>query len=285
MNGVDISSWQRGLPASALNQNNFAILKISEGQGWRDPCFDEFYDAATIPLGAYVYSHATSEADAIAEAKYALKLLEGRALPLGVYMDVEESKQLVLDNLAAIVDAFCFAIRQGGYKAGAYGSAGQLWARVSPLTFNGYVWAASWGAEPRFACDIWQYSSDTRLDGYRGPVDGDKAMSERMQALIAGQPAPDKPSDDDQAATFSINGVPVLQEGDFGDAVKAMQGELLALGYSCGGSKDWRGVEKADGIFGPVTAESVRSYQRARGLNDNGICGPKTRAFLLGVKQ
>lgn len=283
MNGIDISSWQRGFPATALNAQAFAILKISEGQSWDDPCFDEFYNAAKIPLGAYVYSHATTEGDAIAEAVHALALLKGRKLPLGVFMDVEEQKQLGLANLAAIVNAFCDAIRQGGYLAGAYGSAGQLWARVDPRTFDGLVWAASWGAEPRFACDIWQYSSETSLDFFNGHVDGDLAMSERMKALISGAPEPEKPSDEG-TSSFSLNGVPVLQQGDTGDAVKAMQGELLALGYSCGGKKDWRGAEQADGIFGNVTAESVRSFQRSRNLADNGIVGPKTRAALIGLK-
>lgn len=276
--GIDISSWQKGFDLAGAGVD-FAICKISEGQKWIDPCFNDFYAAAKCPLGAYVYSHATTEEAAIAEAKKALELLGGRFIRLGVFMDVEEEKQLGLPNLGAIVDAFCNTIRESGYIAGAYGSAGRLWARISPSTFNGLVWAASWFAAPRFACDIWQYSSTTKFDGYNGNVDADRVMSERLKAILD-----DKPADDLQApASFSLS-LPVLKQGDRGEAVKALQGELIARGYFCGGKRDWRGGERADGIYGNVTAESVRTFQRARGLNDNGIVGQETRAALLGLE-
>lgn len=300
LRGIDISSWQAGITASALNSVDFAILKISEGTGWNDPCFDEFYNDAKIPLGAYVFSYATTEAAAIAEAKHALDLVNGRPLPLGVYMDVEAKEQLALRDsvLTAVVKAFCDTIRAGGYRPGAYGSDGNLWAKVGPayLGSDVLVWSACWGGKPRVVCDVWQDSDKGRISGYNGNVDTDVCMSERFAALITGKneekpapapapdtpPAPEQPAEDEKA-TFSLLGVPVLRKGDTGDAVKAMQGELLALGYSCGGKRFLCGHETADGIFGNVTEESVRSFQRSRNLPDNGIVGPKTRAALLGI--
>lgn len=300
LRGIDISSWQRGLSASALNSFDFAILKISEGQSWTDPQFDNFYAAATVPLGAYVYSHATTEDEAKAEARKALELAKGRKLPLGIFIDVEEQKQLALRDsvLTAVVKAFCDTIRAGGYRPGAYGSDGNLWAKVGPsyLGSDVLVWSACWGGQPRVICDVWQDSDKGRISGYNGNVDTDVCMSERFLALINGeakdtpepQPSPDTPPEpeqpaEDEKATFSLLCVPVLRKGDTGDAVKAMQGELLALGYSCGGKRFLCGHETADGIFGNVTEESVRSFQRSRNLPDNGIVGPKTRAALLGI--
>lgn len=301
LHGIDISSWQRGLSASALNSADFAILKISEGTGWADPCFDEFYNAANIPLGAYVFSYATTEAAAIAEAKHALDLIKGRPLPLGVYMDVEAKEQLALRDsvLTAVVKAFCDTVKAGGYRAGAYGSDLGLWAKVGPsyLGDDVLVWNARWTKNPPDkACDVWQSGDNGRVSGYNGNVDTDVCMSERFAALIDGEaqdapepqpspdpaPAPEQPAEDEKA-TFSILDVPVLRKGDTGEAVKAMQGELLALGYSCGGKKSWCGHEAADGIFGNVTEESVRSFQRSKNLPDNGIVGQKTRAALLGI--
>ena len=302
LHGIDISSWQAGMPSSALNSVDFAILKISEGTGWKDPQFEIFYNAATIPLGAYVYSHAITEDDAIEEATYALQLIDGRELPLGIYIDVEEQKQLALRDsvLTSVVKAFCETIKDGGYCAGAYGSAGNLWSKVGPsyLGDDVLVWVAAWSnSAPKFG-DLWQYTDHASVNGHNGNVDGDKALSERFADLILGNtpatepddpepspdpaPAPEQPAEDEKA-TFSLLGVPVLRKGDTGDAVKAMQGELLALGYSCGGKKSWCGHEKADGIFGNVTEESVRSFQRSNNLPDDGIVGQKTRAALLGI--
>ena len=304
LRGIDISSWQRGLylPAAGVD---FAILKISEGRTWNDPCFDAFYNEAArngLPVGAYFYSYAMDEETAIRDANRALSLLRGRPVPLGVFIDVEDPAQLKLRDsvLTAVVKAFCDTIRAGGYRPGAYGSDGNLWAKVGPsyLGSDVLVWSACWGGQPRVVCDVWQDSEKGRINGYNGNVDTDVCMSERFAALITGKneekpapapaPAPDTPTapeqpEEDEKATFSLLGVPVLRKGDTGDAVKAMQGELLALGYSCGGKRFLCGHETADGIFGNVTEESVRSFQRSRNLPDNGIVGPKTRAALLGI--
>ena len=285
--GVDISSWQKNLDVKTLSARGFgfAIAKISEGQSWVDPCFDRFYSEAgsiDLPFGAYVYSHACTEAAARAEAVKALELLRGRPLRLGVWLDVEDAAQLNTPNLGEIVAAFCDEIRKAGYKTGAYGSAGQLWARVSPSNFNGLVWAASWGLQPRFSCDVWQYTDHLTVEGYSGPVDGDYAMSARFEELLLGEEEKPQEADED-GVSFTLT-IPVLQYGDFGDDVKALQGELLALGYSCGGKKNWRGAETPDGVFGNVTEESLRSFQRSRNLTDNGIADQETRAALLGIK-
>ena len=283
LHGIDISSWQAGIPASAINSVDFAILKISEGQNWVDPQFDTFYNEAKIPLGAYVYSHATTEGEAEAEAIHALHLAAGRKLPLGIYMDVEEQKQLALSDsrLTAVVKAFCDAIKAGGYRAGAYGSAGNLWAKVGPsyLGDDVIVWAASWGLKPKLSCDVWQYTDHARIDGYDGPVDGDEGLSERFLAMCGGTYKPE-PVEIPAVETFTLE-IPVLRKGDINNAVKAMQGELIALGYRCGGKRTICGHETADGIFGNVTEESVRSFQRSRNLPDTGVMDKTTRDALI----
>lgn len=303
--GIDLSDYQRGIAIASLRSLgiSFVILKIGEGRTLADASFDAFYDEATrsgLPVGAYFYSYATDEETAIRDANRALSLLRGRPVPLGVFIDVEDPAQLKLRDsvLTAVVKAFCDTIRAGGYRPGAYGSDGNLWAKVGPsyLGSDVLVWSACWGGKPRVVCDVWQDSDKGRISGYNGDVDTDLCMSERFYALITGKeeekpeptpapdtpPAPEQPAENEKA-TFALLDVPVLRKGDTGDAVKAMQGELLALGYSCGGKRFLCGHETADGIFGNVTEESVRSFQRSRDLPDNGIVGPKTRAALLGI--
>lgn len=65
-----------------------------------------------------------------------------------------------------------------------------------------------------------------------------------------------------------------LRTGSKGDSVKALQILLNGYGYTCG---------TADGSFGAKTATAVKQFQKARGLKDDGVCGPKTWAALLGA--
>ncbi len=65
---------------------------------------------------------------------------------------------------------------------------------------------------------------------------------------------------------------PPLQQGSSGEAVRALQNRLIALGLLKG---------KADGLYGPKTAQAVRALQRhlmelGHPLQEDGIAGPDT---------
>ena len=90
-------------------------------------------------------------------------------------------------------------------------------------------------------------------------------------------------TDDDQPAgttTTEEEGIEVkvsiLQKGDKGAQVKALQALLIGYGYGVGSSG-------ADGDFGPATDAAVRKYQKAKGLTVDGSVGPATWAKLLGT--
>lgn len=281
LHGIDISSWQAGMSASSLNSVDFAILKVSEGTSWVDPQFARFYGEATIPLGAYVYSHATSEAEAVAEARKALDLCAGKKLPLGIYMDVEESKQMALSDsgLTAVVKAFCDEIKKGGFITGAYGSRLGLWAKVgiSYLGEGVIAWVAQWGSRPDMG-DIWQFSSSDHVDGYPERVDGNKVLSERFAQIIAqDEPAPSPaPSPTPTDETFTIK-LPTLKQGDKGLHVKIMQTALIGKGFSCG----WMG---ADGWFGEQSKIALHEWQKKNGIENKEVeCRSESWKKLLEV--
>jgi putative chitinase len=62
----------------------------------------------------------------------------------------------------------------------------------------------------------------------------------------------------------------ILKNGSKGDEVKKLQEKL--------------GVE-AIGTFGPKTEAAVKAWQKANGLKDDGIVGPKTWAKLFGKSE
>ncbi|QRO01223.1 peptidoglycan-binding protein [Archangium violaceum] len=67
----------------------------------------------------------------------------------------------------------------------------------------------------------------------------------------------------------------VLMKGATGDAVKALQKDLVRLGYMTQTQMD-----TGPGIFGSQTDAAVRKFQSANGLDADGIVGQYTRAAL-----
>ena len=67
-----------------------------------------------------------------------------------------------------------------------------------------------------------------------------------------------------------------LQQGDKGDAVKALQRQLISLGYLSG---------SADGVYGAKTASAVKAFQKANKLTADGIAGTKTQNKLDSVSK
>ncbi|MCI6100043.1 MAG: NlpC/P60 family protein [Selenomonas sp.] len=70
----------------------------------------------------------------------------------------------------------------------------------------------------------------------------------------------------------AIGGASAFRVGDQGSDVAEIQGQLASLGYDVA----------ADGDFGPATAEAVKAFQVARGLDADGLVGPSTYTALLG---
>ena len=64
-----------------------------------------------------------------------------------------------------------------------------------------------------------------------------------------------------------------LQYGDQGEAIKAMQTMLIFIGYSCGSAG-------ADGIFGADTEAALRKFQKAAGIDADGLYGPISKEKL-----
>lgn len=74
-------------------------------------------------------------------------------------------------------------------------------------------------------------------------------------------------------AAANIVAADTLRKGSKGAAVKELQELLLAHGYT---------LPKygADGDYGDETVDAVKEFQKANGLEIDGICGPKTWAAL-----
>lgn len=65
---------------------------------------------------------------------------------------------------------------------------------------------------------------------------------------------------------------PVLRTGSRGDDVTNLQSRLYTLGYY---------TAEIDGQFGPGTRDAVMAFQKANGLEADGIVGEETRELLF----
>ena len=76
------------------------------------------------------------------------------------------------------------------------------------------------------------------------------------------------------AGSKTLAGCPTLRQGARGNITKLLQEKLVSLGYSTNG---------VDSIYGSGTANAVKSYQKSKGLSQDGICGQNTWRKLLGL--
>lgn len=75
-----------------------------------------------------------------------------------------------------------------------------------------------------------------------------------------------------QKRVFEVD-IPVLRRGDKGTEVKGLQRHLRGYGYSL----------DVDGSFGPATEKALKAYQKANGLEQDGIRGPATFKSMNGL--
>ena len=90
-------------------------------------------------------------------------------------------------------------------------------------------------------------------------------------AATPAQPATTTPT----ASTLTVTGLPLLRYGDKGEYVRSAQLLLIGRGYSCGRCG-------ADGEIGQDTFNAIIAFQRASGLQQDGIIGAQTWARLIG---
>lgn len=193
LKGIDISVWQSGFTDFEPFKNagyGYVICKISEGQSI-DKCFEQHYGncvKSNIPVGAYVFSHATNTSKARAEAEYALKILNGRKLDLPIFMDLEASDINYGWNVDIMPVALAFGeiIKKAGYKWGVY--ANQSWL-INKLDIDllrdagAMIWCAKYSDEkPAVYCDIWQYSDNGNVPGFSHKVDMNITMTDVLNS-------------------------------------------------------------------------------------------------------
>ncbi len=193
--GVDVSTYNEEIDWERVKAQgvDFAIIRVG-GRGWTSGsiygdlrCEAYLHGArkAGLRIGAYFYSTAICEAEAVREADAALAVLRGRKLDLPIFYDVEFSGEYPegrADRLSAEqrthnARAFCRRVESAGYRAGVYSGSYFYKASIDRRPLEPYcLWMANYtrdGMPPADARDyqLWQFSDRKNVDGIRCGVD------------------------------------------------------------------------------------------------------------------
>ncbi len=186
--GIDISKHNGSIDFQKVQnsgQVDFVILRAGYGKSasQKDSRFEEYYSSCKksgIPVGAYWYSYAVSESEAIQEANVFLQCIQGKQFEYPLYFDIEEKNQFALGKTkcTAIAKAFLETIEKAGYFAGIYASKSNLETYLSAEIRSRYaVWVAHYGVTQTSYngnFGMWQKSSSGKISGISGNTDLDE---------------------------------------------------------------------------------------------------------------
>lgn len=187
MNGIDISNWQNGINLAAV-PFDFVICKATEGTRYVSPDCDRQIQQA-IGLGKLVgVYHYVNGGDAEAEAEYFYEHCKGYVGKAAFFIDWEDQGNKAWGDtsyLKAMAERLAELLGVSVDRIGIYASKSvfpwnltdaKTWvAQYADMNATGYQ-DAPWN-EGAYDCDIRQYSSCGRLDGWAGNLDINKCYT------------------------------------------------------------------------------------------------------------
>ena len=192
--GIDVSEFQEEIDWKKVKEAGveFVFIRIGRrgattGMLYDDQRFEENYKGATendIPVGIYFFSQATTQEEAIEEAKWVKDHLKGRKLDLPIVYDLEEvffedeksrtqdlEKQQLTDNTLAFLKEF----ENTSYETMIYTYLDWEENKIEMDRLSDYpIWFAQYDIEMPHAdhpISIWQYSNKGTVNGIKEPVD------------------------------------------------------------------------------------------------------------------
>ena len=205
LKGIDVSSHNGEINWDLVkSQIDFAIIRLGYGDNIErqdDSYFIKNVNGCinnNIPFGVYIYSYATNligNASIQSEIEHTKKQLSKISQkPFCVYIDMEDDSTVKLGKIQLTNFAleYCKEITQAGYKAGVHAT--ETWFKnylnCSTIASYGYlIWCAKYSSyKPVISSnyDIWQYTSEGRLNGINTVVD----MNNMYNNIIDYKPTP-----------------------------------------------------------------------------------------------
>lgn len=188
--GIDVSEFQGNIDwASVKNAGiTFAFIRAggrytSAGTIFNDSHFDANMKGAIlndIPVGAYFFTAAINESEAVEEARHLIDRVKSYNVSLPLVIDTEGTGRhanISVQERTNVVKAFCQTISNAGYTPMIYASTNWLTNRLIMSQLSGIrVWVAQYYDHVTYngSYQCWQYSSRGSVSGINGNVDMDR---------------------------------------------------------------------------------------------------------------
>lgn len=193
--GIDVSEFQGNINWNKVKADGieFAILKLGNiydyDANYKDSKFDTNYKNARangIKIGAYIYNYCNTIDTLKKGLEWAIKKLEGKELDLPFYLDMEDKdiQGETKETLTNQCNEFAKYVKSKGYQAGVYANVNWLKNELNPSDFDKdiSVWVAQYEvSKPQIDNpDIWQYTSDGKINGVSGRCDVNYLYNEEI---------------------------------------------------------------------------------------------------------
>jgi GH25 family lysozyme M1 (1,4-beta-N-acetylmuramidase) len=183
--GIDVSQWQGNVNWKKVKKAGvkFVIMRVGYGKGrfgskkcTLDSRFKEYVQGATeagIPIGIYFYSYATSEKQALQEAEFTIKQLDGVPVSFPVAYDIEDDyilKHTTKSQRTSMAKTYMDTIKAAGYYPVFYCNQNWYLNYLDSDELKGYdFWYARYTYEEpdmdEYPYSIWQATSTQSISG------------------------------------------------------------------------------------------------------------------------
>lgn len=196
--GIDVSQWNGSINWKNVKNAGieFAFIRGAyrgygaKGTLVKDTTADYNFEQSKksgVPVGAYIFSQAITEAEAIEEANYLLDIVDGYDISLPLVLDFEYASDgngltgrlynanLSVSKATSICRAFCKTIEEAGYTAMVYANKDMLEndLNADQLSKDYKIWLAHYTSKTNYKGDynFWQFTSTGKVSGISGNVD------------------------------------------------------------------------------------------------------------------
>ena len=188
--GIDVSQFNGDIDWKAVKEHGvkFAFIRVagrfSVTAGIYDDSMFEYNIAQAkangIQVGVYFFTQAVNSDEAIEEARYAINKIKPYGIDLPIVIDSEavsgggRHAAISAAERTEVIKSFCEEVSSQGYTPMIYASTWWLNNKLNMSELSAYkVWVAQYNSTLTYngSYNIWQYTSEGRINGISGNVD------------------------------------------------------------------------------------------------------------------